>query len=162
MMATILPPLPSRPERREHMTGRTRGRVANWAAGILLFYIVYLGMILPFVCWGAMGTPGHPHPVAHFVFTVPEIPHPGHPQISDHEPTHTPEPTGQSRPDTTLISLILLVFVGMWLGFGPAPHGFSHPLAVHNWRSVVLPIPTPPPRGWMADFGLQIAGQTAG
>lgn len=29
------------------------------------------GLILPFVCWGAEATPGHPHIRAHFVFAAP-------------------------------------------------------------------------------------------
>ena len=39
--------------------------------------ILHLGMaglfafVLPFICWGAMQTPGHPHPGPHFVFTAP-------------------------------------------------------------------------------------------
>lgn len=151
MMQTILPRL------FKHKTAPARNNrpVADWGAGLLLFYIVYLGLILPFVCWGAMGTPGHPHPVAHFVFAVPETPHAIHAQIpglaafeedAAHPEQSHADPTGQSRPDTTLISLILLVFVGAWLLGLRQPRRFSRLWTDHNWRSVSLSIPTPPPR----------------
>jgi len=29
------------------------------------------GLVLPFICWGAEATPGHPHMRAHFVFLPP-------------------------------------------------------------------------------------------
>ncbi len=126
---------------------------ATWAAWVLIFYVIYLGLILPFVCWGAMGQPGHPHPVAHFVFAVPEIPHADHPQIpnlaifaDDVAHPEQPAPVGQSRPDTTLISLLLLIFVGASLLFGHHPRRFSRLGSTPKWRSIVLPIPTPPPR----------------
>ncbi|GIK72889.1 MAG: hypothetical protein BroJett021_18770 [Chloroflexota bacterium] len=32
---------------------------------------VIFGLILPFICWGAEATPGHPHMRAHFVFLAP-------------------------------------------------------------------------------------------
>ncbi len=133
----------------------------KWTAWVLIFYVIYLGLILPFVCWGAMGQPGHPHPVAHFVFSVPDIPHADHPQIpnpvmmaDDMPHPEQPAPVGQSRPDTTLISLLLLVFVGASLLFGHHPRRFSRLGSTPKWRSIVLPIPTPPPR--ILDFGLPI------
>jgi hypothetical protein len=36
-----------------------------------LFYAGYLALILPFICWGAQATPGHPHAIPHFVFAEP-------------------------------------------------------------------------------------------
>ncbi len=148
MMDLILPrsprPAPLRLDSRPATT---------WAAWVLIFYVIYLGLILPFVCWGAMGQPGHPHPVAHFVFAVPEIPHADHPQIpsltvfaDDVAHSEQPAPVGQSRPDTTLISLLLLVFVGAWLLFGHHPRRFAHRGIDPSGRSLALPIPTPPPR----------------
>jgi hypothetical protein len=34
-------------------------------------YSLLLGLILPFICWGTLATPGHPHKVAHLVFLLP-------------------------------------------------------------------------------------------
>jgi hypothetical protein len=155
MVKTIRPRLPNR---RIGPASANRP-AAKWAAWILIFYVIYLGLILPFVCWGALGTPGHPHPVAHFVFAMPEIPHadplnldqiPGLSAFvadaahADH--TAQADPAGQSRPDTTLISLLLLVFVGLRLHSASPRLRFSRLWTDHNWRSVFLPIPTPPPR----------------
>ena len=121
---------------------------------MMIFYVIYLGLILPFVCWGALGTPGHPHPIAHFVFAPPTIApanqltaqaH-GHPAADPSQAESDPAPVGQSRPNTSLISLILLVFVGAWLLTIHHPRRFSCLWTHHDWRSIVLPIPTPPPR----------------
>lgn len=34
-------------------------------------FAIYWGLILPFICWGAWATPGHPHSTPHFVFFEP-------------------------------------------------------------------------------------------
>lgn len=148
MMAMIQPQSP-----RSAPLGLAPWPRAKWTAWVLVFYVIYLGLILPFVCWGAMGQPGHPHPVAHFVFAVPAIPHADHPQIpspallaGDIGHPDQPAPVGQSRPDTTVISLLLLIFVGASLLFGRHPRRFSRQGSIPKWRSIVLPIPTPPPR----------------
>ena len=134
---------------------------AKQTAWVQIFYVIYFSLILPFVCWGAVGQPGHPHPVAHFVFAVPEIPHADHSQTpgiplfaDDIAHPEQPAPVGQSRPDTTLISLLLLIFVGISLLFGHHPGRLSRLGSTPKWRSIVLPIPTPPPR--ILDFGLPI------
>lgn len=46
----------------------TRSRWTRWL-NILL--AVIFGLVLPFICWGAEATPGHPHARAHFVFLAP-------------------------------------------------------------------------------------------
>lgn len=141
-----------------------RRPVSGWLAWALIAYVLYLGLVLPFVCWGAVGTPGHVHPVAHFVFAPPTITpasanqltaqaH-GHPTADPSQAEPDSAPVGQSRPNTTLISLILLVFVGAWLLTIHHPRRFSRLWTHHGWRSIVLPIPTPPPRS--LDFGLPI------
>lgn len=35
---------------------------------LLVLYIAYFALILPFICWGALADPSHPHAAAHFVF----------------------------------------------------------------------------------------------
>jgi hypothetical protein len=33
----------------------------------------FFAFVLPFICWGAVATPGHPHARPHFVFVAPEL-----------------------------------------------------------------------------------------
>lgn len=40
-----------------------------------LFYAGLFALVLPFICWGAQATPGHPHARPHFVFTDPPVDH---------------------------------------------------------------------------------------
>ena len=46
----------------------------------------YYAVLLPFICWGALGTPGHPHSRPHFVFAPPpqaEAPLPRHMTLAE-------------------------------------------------------------------------------
>lgn len=46
----------------------------------------YYALLLPFICWGALGTPGHPHSRPHFVFAPPpqaEAPLPRHMTLAE-------------------------------------------------------------------------------
>ena len=46
----------------------------------------YFAVLLPFICWGALGTPGHPHSRPHFVFAPPPqaaAPLPQHLMLAD-------------------------------------------------------------------------------
>lgn len=38
---------------------------------VSILLAVYWGLVLPFICWGAWATPGHPHSSPHFVFFEP-------------------------------------------------------------------------------------------
>lgn len=42
-----------------------------WQRGLLIFYVILLGLVMPFICWGALAEPNHPHRTPHFVFTDP-------------------------------------------------------------------------------------------
>ncbi|MCB0062242.1 MAG: hypothetical protein KDE19_09010 [Caldilineaceae bacterium] len=42
-----------------------------WQRFLLLFYAAHFGGLLPFICWGALAMPGHPHAGPHFVFLPP-------------------------------------------------------------------------------------------
>ncbi len=42
-----------------------------WQRLLLLGYAALFGGVLPFICWGALGMPGHPHAGPHFVFLPP-------------------------------------------------------------------------------------------
>lgn len=36
-------------------------------------YVLLFALILPFICWGALAEPGHPHRTPHFVFADPVL-----------------------------------------------------------------------------------------
>ncbi len=40
---------------------------------LLLFYVALFALLLPFICWGALAEPGHPHRTPHFVFADPML-----------------------------------------------------------------------------------------
>ena len=42
-----------------------------WTKALHLFYAGLYAFVLPFICWGAQATPGHPHARPHFVFVDP-------------------------------------------------------------------------------------------
>ncbi|MCC6456864.1 MAG: hypothetical protein IT328_18050 [Caldilineaceae bacterium] len=126
-------------------------------------YTILLGFVLPFICWGALATPGHPHRMAHFVFMTP----PMHAEVvvKDHKIDHSadqqeartdandqPEtaaqPVGRSLPPEltsaiTILSPLLLVLI--LLVFRPAHLRLrlSHTSTSHLFDPRVL---TPPPR----------------
>ena len=49
--------------------------------GLHLTMTGYFAVLLPFICWGALATPGHPHSHPHFVFWSPQ---PHEPQFPAH------------------------------------------------------------------------------
>lgn len=124
----------------------------KWRTTLVVFYVVFLGAILPFVCWGAWAEPGHAHAGPHFVFAtprpaehaVPEHAVPGH--DGHHAPEHADGVAGQARPSSTLVIASLLLLLGALplllrpmvtqarLHTAPGPR-------THHPR-----IPTPPPR----------------
>jgi hypothetical protein len=50
-----------------HLNSR---RPAPYSA-IIVFFALYWVLLLPFICWGAWATPGHPHARPHLVFSPP-------------------------------------------------------------------------------------------
>lgn len=42
-----------------------------WVFSLHLFYAALFAVVLPFICFGALGTPGHPHALPHLVFLAP-------------------------------------------------------------------------------------------
>ena len=48
----------------------------------------FFAFVLPFICWGSVATPGHPHARPHFVFVAPELTT-GAPVAPLHRPTLT-------------------------------------------------------------------------
>lgn len=50
-----------------------------WTKALHFFYAGLYAFVLPFICWGAQATPGHPHARPHFVFVDP----PGHTHLAE-------------------------------------------------------------------------------
>lgn len=58
--------------------------LARWQRLCLALYAGLFAGVLPFICLGALGEPGHPHRFPHFVFAMP--------QLADHQPPATATP----------------------------------------------------------------------
>ena len=133
---------------------------------------LYWALVLPFLCWGAWATPGHPHPRPHLVFFAPARRHTPpatlHARLcappstakaenqpaadSDHRTAQAGEGdraddiAGQSVPATMVSSLPAAPLIAI--------HAEMSPLHVSRERVTMPPfppgaalsIPTPPPR----------------
>lgn len=138
------------------------------------FYIFYFALGMPFICWGAVATPGHPHRLPHLVFAPPAIsmptlqPREGHLGHGQHgvphlhqqavakrtvtSPPTTPQPgqpsdvTGRSTPAASAITLLTLIFVGAWRFQWLPQFLFAFNLG-DLYKRPFAPVPlTPPPR----------------
>ena len=144
---------------------RSGARLAGWQRVGLIAYVLFLGLVLPLICWGNVADPTHPHKGPHFVFSMPpgemvkeaatvaQTAHHHHhaptkeataqPPPNQEQPTR---PVGQSRP--TLLLMALLGIVTTLLFFVQPPATLIH------WRRIgvplvtafALPVPVPPPR----------------
>lgn len=59
---------------RNHATIQPCGSTQSCGVGQRLLlggYVALFAFILPFICWGALAEPGHPHQIPHFVFADP-------------------------------------------------------------------------------------------
>ncbi len=127
-------------------------------------------LVLPFICWGAEITPGHPHSRAHFVFMAPTLVRPDAHTVTQAAaemmataPEHiacisailtegagaatSDVPAGQSVPLVLAITMLLLAAFA--LGVAPVPAGkggFARAVTGVTALSWPLPIATPPPR----------------
>ncbi|MCB9139057.1 MAG: hypothetical protein H6642_11985 [Caldilineaceae bacterium] len=152
--------------------GTHRIPLSAWFAGS---YALFIGLILPFICWGALADPGHPHAGPHFVFTPPPVygdAQPGAESDSQRQALlasycgdagvsrafsawlaaleETVEeddagPVGQSLPDS-LISLIMLAAAGFLLYTFVLVISTQRLTATPHGAGHLLPVPTPPPR----------------
>lgn len=130
----------------------TSEQIGRWRQLLLVFYIILLGLILPFICWGSWGTPGHPHGGPHLVFLHPPE-HSANSQM-DHAPSMVKifddednSPMGRSTPDT--ISAISLIVAPLFLATAysmRARQTIAWLAEYIRGKSATLPVPTPPPR----------------
>ena len=142
-----------------------------WQRALQLFYAGLFAFVLPFTCWGAYATPGHPHAGAHLVFLAPPQPvhavpvaegagamgqllaRLGYPSLCTGHGVGAPQvaetqlPAGRSLPALLVISLLAPITLSLQLlpARPDRPH-FSAWFAPLRFRALALAIPTPPPR----------------
>lgn len=127
--------------------------------------MLYLALVLPFICWGALANPGHPHAGAHFVFAAPPGVHErqvhlatlendicGNPALSGRIPlpafgnnASEDGPAGQSLP-ATMMALLVLAFFDAVAYFVRWMRLRVRLLAVCVETRFQPSVPTPPPR----------------
>lgn len=134
-----------------------------------LFFAGLYAFVLPFICWGAQATPGHPHARAHFVFVEPSLSAPGgdeaaadeaivHADMNYHgahamaqataKPDKSPrQPVGRATPSMIGVTILLLIGgAAIRVPCNSEGPGFCYwfaPLAAIPFTDL---IPTPPPR----------------
>jgi len=157
-----------------HFAGRNQP--SAWTKALHFFYAGLYAFVLPFICWGAQATPGHPHARPHFVFVDP----PGHSHLAvastrtaqsaaewlalyansticgDHSaaptaavPTTEPQqqPVGRSAPSQLVISTLIPVgTLSTWSPRQADCPGCAVWLVAACASPFCAPIPTPPPR----------------
>lgn len=133
-----------------------------------LLFAGLFGLVLPFVCWGAEATPGHPHARAHFVFMTPAQPNAQEIVRAAAEVLSTGAehvacisaivvegngmagsdmPTGQSVPLVLAITLLMLAVISLLLPLvQQATGGFVRRATTVDACSWLSPAATPPPR----------------
>lgn len=143
---------------------------------IHLALVAFYAFVLPFICFGAMATPGHPHARPHFVFTdPPRIPETLPSTVSGAEwlllnasawlctppdsasalsnattsdaYSTTKSVAGRSAPATLVLFSLLLFHVGQVILLARShPKGFPRTVGGLHPRILELPPPCPPPR----------------
>lgn len=126
---------------------------------VLLFFVGFFAFVLPFLCWGQMGTPGHPHLHAHFIFQWETPAWTSHTQEASthdlgthhhhhhHHHRHDHPLEGQrSFAEFSLITLLLVIFFGLWFT-SLAPRPFSEWGNADLFSRFPAPdVPVPPPK----------------
>lgn len=129
---------------------------ASLYKSLTVIYVLLLGFVLPFICWGRLATPGHPHQMAHLVFMMPpmQVESPrgeAHGEQADHHQAMNHEreqPVGRSVPAqlTSAISIISpLLLAQILLNFRPALF-FLHLMQPTTSHLIDPRVLTPPPR----------------
>lgn len=142
---------------------RSGARLAGWQRIGLIAYALFLGLALPFICWGNVADPTHPHQGPHFVFSAP----PGETvqeatvveqTTHHHSPTQasTPQPhsdheqparpVGQAHPTLLLMALLGIITTLLFFCQPPAAPTHWRQIGVPIVTAFALPVPVPPPR----------------
>jgi hypothetical protein len=154
------------------MANRQMGR-DRWLRYLHMVFIGLFGFIMPFICWGAEATPGHPHSRAHIVFLPPvlsaearAVVHTAaaalaggaHELCTLPQPATAPAPVAKSTPLVLAVTLLLLVVLAVQ---GPLLRrdkaDFAQRAATLLVISPPLAITTPPPRKLFFVFCCAIA-----
>lgn len=125
-----------------------------WRTASVLFFVVLFAFVLPFVCWGAQATPGHPHARAHFVFLPPAPVDQAHHDAQSsaagaghaHPYADTDLPAGKATPSVLAISLLLLIALAALSTLPDDPPAFVRWQPVLRGRRTAPPRVVPPPR----------------
>jgi hypothetical protein len=153
-------------------------RAHDWAPSLLLGqrcllwgYTLLFAFLLPFICWGALAAPGHPHRTPHFVFADPAFnpatqsgkvitadQHSGAHPVTESTTESTTEPgaichllpkgsvAGRAAPTLLLFSILLLLLTEMWT-FKRLDHAtVGCCLQSLLVQAPFIAVPLPPPR----------------
>lgn len=120
----------------------------------LSLYTAYWALVLPFLCWGAWATPGHPHLHPHFVFSQPlteESMHGDHAAASreQHHATSGDDQdviAGESTPSIGALSMLALVVTSLSQQTFLLPVGCEYAPPVQFPPGLLVHVATPPPR----------------
>jgi hypothetical protein len=153
----------------QHRRRRKPPTFPGWQRIALFFYVLFLALVMPFICWGAWAEPGHPHGSPHFVFATPVFaeasgsgpslnqivwslqsycgnPRTDAPAATSGAETDPVTPAGQSLPDTTLLVSMLLILLASWLQL-ENPRQSAERVRQFCVATPFAPlVPTPPPR----------------
>lgn len=153
---------------RQHSTQTAKGKrygtqLAGWQRSGLIAYALFLGLVLPLICWGNVADPTHPHKGPHFVFSAPldeivkeatTVKQAAHHHAPRQEATAQPRPNqdqstrpvGQSRPTLLLMALLGVVMALRFLCQPPAAPAYWRRIGVPIVTAFALAVPVPPPR----------------
>ena len=143
-----------------------------WERALLVFYAILLGLVMPFICWGAYAQPGHPHARPHLVFMDPvmdmsaaqeartkpssatkmdmalDMPM-GQPMAAATDgqspPSHS-APVGRSTPQLLLFALLVLLAGALWQISRIDIHYAILVCIALFAKPLRRNVPTPPPR----------------
>ncbi len=140
------------------------------------FCAASFALVLPFICWGAAATPGHPHALPHFVFAAPRMatdadhtsmqsrpirdilqelarsswcsPGASQPSVGSAIDGSAPADAPATAGQSTPATLfaMLLVLPGIWLLRTALRRDFVRWFAVLETLAVAPLVPVPPPR----------------
>ncbi len=124
-------------------------------AGIFAF-------VLPFICWGALATPGHPHGLPHFVFFAPQstadaATHQHEDAQGDQTVIANPDgtddaPVAQSVAPILGVALLAPILLLLAMLLAPMLRHIARRLHEPSYSSLESPPATPPPRHLIALF----------
>ena len=121
--------------------------------GVLLSLAFLYAFVLPFICWGALAAPGHPHALPHLVFVdPPHLPASLHiatdcnDAAAHRDGTDSHAPAGRATPDTSAVSLLLLVALGALFTLPMGQQFDTESPRDHSGESTDDRVQTPPPR----------------